>query len=80
MSQRNYTREELANEPYLKKSQIKKLFNLSTGDTNKVFEKASELDDRELFRAETKVRTKSVCKVIGYEVDEIKKLVRKERT
>lgn len=62
------TNEQLLRECFLNRSQIQRLYGFSQKSATKVFEKASEFDDRELreYRIEEKkVRATTVLKITG---------------
>ena len=72
------SREELISKPYLSKTEIGRLLDVSWGKAEKIYTFADEIDHNELgkMRIEpTQVRITSVCKVIGISVNGLKKLI-----
>lgn len=58
------TREELLNEPYLNRKQIKILFHVGRQTADRIYSQADKIDSQMRFRCEpNKVRMESVLKV-----------------
>lgn len=74
MAQRKKSREEIASQFYFTKSDIKKLLCESRTTAEKLFDKASKIDDLLDIRIEdTKVSLDSLCKVMGISHDQLKR-------
>lgn len=81
--QRKKTKEEIAKQFYLSKTDIRVLLGIGYPQSIKVYNLANDIDNEELqkYRIEpTKVRMTSVCKVTGFTLNTIQKQVRKENT
>ena len=73
--QRKKTREEISNQFYLCKRDIRNLFRISDKRTDRIFKLAEKIDIDELgdYRVEPlKVRMTSVCKVTGISLNLMK--------
>ena len=76
------SREELISKPYLSKTEIGRLLDVSWAKAERIFCLADKLDFEDLkdMRIEpTKVRITSVCKVIGMSINTLQKLVDNEK-
>lgn len=70
------TRQQIANQLYLTKTDIRKLLGVSQPSANRIYKLAEKIDAEELkeFRVEpTKVRITSISKVTGISVNLMKK-------
>ena len=78
MAQLIKTREELLKEPYLKVIEIQRLYGLSYREASKCFKNAKKIDDEELGIwkvTDTKVRSKSVLKILGFTQKQLEEIV-----
>ena len=78
--QKKKTRAEIAAQPYQSKSDIQHLLLVSWNTATRIYQKANELDDKELkYRImDNRVRTSSVMKVTGLSYNMIEKQIRGE--
>ena len=77
--QRKRSREDVACQPFLKKSDIMTLFGCSYYVASRIFTIADDIDDKELggYRIEPKkVRTVSVLKASGMTITQLKALIK----
>lgn len=76
--QRKKTRLELIDEVYLQQTHISTLFKVPISVAHKVYLKAKEIDQCELkyFIYENRVRTNSVCKVLGVNLNTLQKQIK----
>lgn len=77
--QRTKSREEIFTQPYLTKTDIKKLLQVSQGKAVRIYRFAETIDNEffKEFRIEpTKVRITSVCKVVGISLDTLQKQIK----
>lgn len=68
---------EVVNQPWLTKSEIRKLFKCGYNRANEIFNAAAEVDENEvMFRPfDYRVRTKTVLSLLGITEEEMKKSV-----
>ena len=74
LMQRRKTREEIANEFFINKSEIQRLFGLSRSGTDEVFHLAMDDTAKTLFEG-SKVRLTTVCNVLQISEAELKRKV-----
>jgi hypothetical protein len=68
------TREEIANQIYLNKADIKKLLGISYNTAVRIYDYANKMDNELPFRIEpAKVRITSVAKVVNMSLETLKK-------
>ncbi len=80
MSRPRKTREQIASQFYLNKSDIMKLFGCSFENSKRIFDKADEEDDKELpFRLEPlKVRKQTVLRLAGISSTQLERTIQNE--
>ena len=72
---RNKTVEEIANSMFMSKADIRKMFRFGSDRAKAIFDRADLIDAEEIrYRVfDDRVRTTSVCKVLGITVEQLKK-------
>ena len=79
MCKRIKTRKEIASQSYLCVEDIRKLLDVSWPKAKKIYTYCRAIDDKDLkpyIVEPTKVRIKTVCKVIKMDINMIKKMVK----